>query len=98
MVPRAALLPAIALVAACGPMSVERAEEACFDRARLAAHPRGMVAVGAGTGGTGTKLRLEASSEWLQGKDPAALYDTCVHQKSGRLPRRPLYDRPDWKG
>ncbi|WP_413874488.1 hypothetical protein [Albidovulum sp.] len=98
MAARAAFLPAIALVAACGPMSVERAEDACFEHARLAAHPRGMVAVGAGTGGAKSKLRLQVSSDWLQGKDPAALYNTCVHQKSGRMPRRPLYDRPDWKG
>ena len=37
-------------------------------------------------------------TDWLQGRDPAALYDACVHQKSGRFPRRPLYGRPDWKG
>ncbi len=95
MASRAALLPsvlpALALVAACAPMSVERAEEACFDRA-------GLVAVGAGTGGAKGKLELSVSSDWLQGKDPAALYNSCVYQKSGRLPRRPLYDRPDWKG
>ncbi|WP_413870656.1 hypothetical protein [Albidovulum sp.] len=95
---RAAFLPAVALMAACGPMSVERAEDACFARAHLAAHPRGLVAAGAGTGGAGSKLRLEVSSDWLQGRDPAALYDACVHQKSGRFPRRPLYGRPDWKG
>jgi hypothetical protein len=95
---RAALLPAVALVAACGPMSVERAEEACFDRARLADGPRGLVAVGAGSGGAKSKLRLEVSSDWLQGKDPAALYTTCVYQKSGQFPRRPLYDLPGWKG
>jgi len=86
------------LLAACGPMSVERAEDACFERARLAAHPRGLVAVGAGTGGAKTKLKLEVSSEWIQGKDPAALYNSCVYQKSGQFPTRPLYDRPDWKG
>ena len=95
---RAALLPAIALVAACAPMSVERAEEACFARARLAEHPRGMVVGGAGSGGAAGKVRLEVSSDWLRGRDPAALYDSCVFQKSGRFPRRPLYDRPDWKG
>lgn len=87
-----------ALLAACTPMSVERAEAACFASARLAAHPRGLVAGGAGSGGAAGKLRLEVSSDWLRGRDPAALYDTCVYQKSGRFPRRPLYDRPDWKG
>ena len=43
-------LTALLLLAACGPMSVERAEEACYDRARLAAGPRGMVAVGGRVG------------------------------------------------
>lgn len=91
-------LPALALAAACAPMSVERAEEACFDRARLAAHPRGLVAVGAGSGGARTKVKLSASTDWLQGRDPAALYASCVYQKSGQYPRRPLYDLPGWKG
>ncbi|MGB3316578.1 MAG: hypothetical protein WBB85_19435 [Albidovulum sp.] len=97
IVPLSALAAAV-LLAACGPMSVERAEEACYERARLAAGPRGMVAVGAGSGGPASKVRLTVSSEWLQGKDPAALYNSCVYKKSGQPPRRPLYDRPDWKG
>ena len=91
-------LAMLALLAACGPMSVERAEEACYERARLAAGPRGMVAVGAGSAGPASKVRVTVSSEWLQGKDPAELYNSCVYQKSGQLPRRPLYDRPGWKG
>jgi len=85
-------------LAACGPMTVERAEEACFERARLAAGPRGSIAVGGGTAGPGAKARLSVSSDWVQGKDPSALYDACVFQKSGQPPSRPLYTRPDWKG
>ena len=40
--PRAVVLTAMlgSSLAACGPMSVERAEEACFETARLAAGPR----------------------------------------------------------
>ncbi|SPH24822.1 hypothetical protein DEA8626_03855 [Defluviimonas aquaemixtae] len=91
-------LPAMALLAACGPMSVERAEDVCFERARLAAGPRGLIAVGGGSGGAASKVRLELSTEWIQGKDPSALYISCVHRKSGSFPRRQLYDRPDWKG
>ena len=98
--PRAAwpALAALAVLAACGPMSVERAEQACLERARLAAGPRGMVAVGAGTGGTAAKLKLSVSSDYLQGRDPAAIFDACVVQKSGQMPGTPLYLRPDWKG
>ena len=79
-------------------MPVERAEEACHERARLAAGPRGFVAVGSGTQGPAAKVRLSVSSEYIQGKDPSAVYESCVYQKSGQPPRRPLYTRPDWKG
>ncbi|MEZ5778691.1 MAG: hypothetical protein R3E44_10050 [Paracoccaceae bacterium] len=83
---------------ACGPMTVERAERECFEQARLAAHPRGMVAVGAGSGGPAAKVKLSISSDFIQGKDPSALYDACVYRKSGQPPGRPLYTRPDWRG
>jgi hypothetical protein len=78
-------------------MTVAQAERHCYDRARLAAHPRGMVKVGVGSGG-GTRfgLGLEVSSDYLQGRDPSAIYDACVMQKSGHPPSRPLYSRPDW--
>lgn len=88
----------VTALAACGPMSVERAEDACYDRARLAAGPRGLVAVGGGSGGAAAKIDLEVSADYLLGRDPAAIYDACVFQKSGQPPRRPLYTRPDWKG
>lgn len=96
---RFAPVAALAVLTACGPMSVERAERECFQRARLAQSPRGMIAVGSGTGGgVRTKLDLSVSSDFIQGKDPSALYDACVYHKSGQPPRRPLYTRPDWKG
>ena len=94
-----AVMGACALLAACGPMTVERAERACFDRARLAAGPRGTVKVGTGSGGgVRAGLSLELSSDYFQGRDPSALYDSCVMQKSGQPPRQPLYTRPDWQG
>jgi hypothetical protein len=79
-------------------MSVSRAEEACFERARLAASPRGAVAIGTGPGGTRAGLRLSVSSDYVQGRDPSAVYDACVFQHSGQPPRQPLYSRPDWTG
>lgn len=94
-------LPIIAtlLLTACAPMSRQAAERACFDRARLAAHPRGTLAVGVGSGGhTAAGLSLSVSSDYIQGRDPAHVYDDCVMQKSGEWPEVPLYDRPDWKG
>ena len=93
-----AALTGVAVLAACGPIPVDRAERECFQRARLAASPRGMVAVGGGSGGAAGKLSLSISSDYLQGRDPSAVYDACVFQKSGQPPRQPLYTRPDWQG
>ena len=88
-----------ALLAACGPMTVEQAERACFERARLAAGPRGEVAIGMTSGGKATgSLDVTVSADYLTGKDPSAVYETCVMAKSGEPPSRPLYMRPDWKG
>jgi hypothetical protein len=93
-----AAMTGIAVLAGCGPIPVDRAERECFQRARLAASPRGMVAVGGGSGGAAGKLSLTVSSDFLQGRDPSAVYDSCVFQKSGLPPRQPLYTRPDWQG
>lgn len=84
-------------LAACGPVSVERAEVMCQDRARLAAAPRGEVGFGIGSDGrTASNLKVEISSDYIAGRDPSAVYDACVYQKSGQPPRLPLYMRPDW--
>ncbi len=94
----AVFLPGLTLLTACGPMTVAQAERQCFDRAHLAAAPRGMVKVGVGSNGPSAGLSLTVSSDYLQGRDPAAIYDSCVMQKSGQPPSQPLYSRPDWKG
>lgn len=91
------LLPLLALVA-CGPISVQEAERQCFERARLAQQPRGEVSVGMTSDGEAAGgIELNVSSDYLLGKDPAAVYETCVMAKSGEPPSRPLYARPDWK-
>ncbi|NUB44382.1 hypothetical protein GEU84_008305 [Fertoebacter nigrum] len=93
---RAAIL-LLALLAACGPVSRETAEAQCFERARLAQQPRGMIGIGGGTYGLGAKGEITITSDYLMGRDPAALYDSCVFQRSGEPPSQPLYTRPDWK-
>lgn len=88
-----------ALLLACGPMSQHAAEERCFQTARAAAGPTGEGAIGIGSGGRSRgKLEVTISSDWLTGKDPSAVYETCVMSKSGQAPSRPLYSRSDWKG
>ncbi|WP_151718737.1 hypothetical protein [Gemmobacter serpentinus] len=96
--PLALLLLALPL-AACGPVSREQAERDCFARAWLAKQPRGEVGAGINSRGqTRSHLKLEVSADYIQGRDPSAVYDSCVYQKSGQLPSQPLYSRPDWKG
>ncbi|MDT8853999.1 hypothetical protein RNZ50_02925 [Paracoccaceae bacterium Fryx2] len=94
---RAAVL-LLAALAACGPVTREQAERACYERARLAEAPRGMAGLGVGNRGVAGKLSVTVTSDYLMGRDPSAIYDQCVYQKSGLPPSQPLYSRTDWKG
>lgn len=91
------LWPLMVLVA-CAPIPVERAERECLATARGATGPHGTVGIGVGTGGPKAVLDVTISSDYLQGRDPAEVFNRCVVQKSGQRPTRPLYDYPDWKG
>lgn len=84
------LAPLIAL-AACGPMSPERAAEYCEDRARAATGPTGHVGISiSNTGTTRTSASVGVTSDYLLGKDPYRVYEDCVRRKSGQGPIRPL--------
>lgn len=92
------LLVPLALVA-CGPIPLDQAERQCFERARLAQQPRGEVGVGVGSDGRAAgKFEITVTSDYVMGRDPSAVYDLCVQQKSGQPPSRPLYSFPEWKG
>jgi len=95
---RATALVTLSLLAACGPVSRENAEAQCFERARLAQQPRGLIGVGTGTNGPSARVELTVTSDYVMGRDPSAVYDACVFQKSGEPPSQPLYTRIDWKG
>lgn len=92
------LLALLPLAAACGPVPVERAERDCLARARGAAGPTGFVEAGYGRHGAVGAIEIDINSDYLQGKDPSAVYAGCVTRKTGQPPRLPLYARPDWKG
>lgn len=92
-----AALGLLALLAACGPISVQQAEDQCFETARQARNPLAGSKVGMGSAGFTGELKLTVSSDFVQGRDPSAVYDSCVFSKSGQPPTRPLYDRPDWR-
>ena len=93
-----ALLALPLVLLACGPISLAEAERQCFERARLAKQPRGEISGGASSDGrTAAGLELNVSSDFLLGKDPSAVYESCVMNKAGEPPSRPLYMRPDWR-
>jgi hypothetical protein len=94
---RAALL-ALAALAACGPIPVAEAERACLDQALLAQRPRGEVGIGINSEGrVAGKVAVTVTSDYIAGRDPSAVFDTCVFQRSGVPPTRPLYSFPEWK-
>lgn len=78
-------------LAACGPMSPERAADYCEDRARSALGPTGEVGIGVSSnnGGFGS-VEIGVTSDYLQGRDPQVVYESCVRQKTGQGPVRPL--------
>jgi hypothetical protein len=91
-------IAAFLLLAACGPMTLAEAERQCVDRALLAKQPRGTVSFGVGSGGKATtELDVTVSSDFLLGRDPSAVFDSCVMAKAGELPSRPLMQQPGWR-
>jgi hypothetical protein len=90
---RAALIGALALgtLAACdSAQSAEQAYEQCSERARLAAQPRGQIGIGVGSGGPAARADMTITSDFLIGRDPQIVYDTCFRQLTGAGPTRPL--------
>lgn len=78
-------------LAACDtPVSAERAYEQCSERARLAERPRGSVGFGVGSGGPAGGLDVTVTSDFLRGRDPYVVYDTCFRNLTGAGPTRPL--------
>lgn len=84
------ILPAL-LLAACGPVSPERAARMCEEKARAATGPTGEVSVGINNHGEVTGgVEIGITSDYLRGRDPYEVYESCVLQKSGQPPIRPL--------
>lgn len=87
----AAVLICVTTLAACGPVSPERAADMCEDRARAATGPTGEVGVGINNKGrTSGSFEIGITSDYIQGRDPYEVYQSCVRQKSGQGPIRPL--------
>lgn len=87
-------VPALGLLAlsACEAplMSPERAAEVCEERARAAQGPTGSVTFGVNSRtGNYAGAEIGLSSDYLTGRDPLAVYEECVYQRSGQGPVRP---------
>jgi hypothetical protein len=96
---RQPVLLSLLALAACGPIPLAEAERQCVERARLAQQPRGEIAMGVGSGGRrSTEFSIEVTSDFIAGKDPAAVYNSCVWQRAGQPPSRPLSAQPGWTG
>ncbi|NBZ87661.1 hypothetical protein [Stagnihabitans tardus] len=87
-------LSLLLLLAACGPIPLADAERQCLDEARLAQQPRGQIAFGAGSGGLGGAFDVTISSDYLLGRDPDAVYASCVQSRAGQGPSRPFSSLP----
>lgn len=81
----------LCLMAACGPMSPERAADLCEERARAATGPTGEIGVGINNKGEAKgSFEIGITSDYIRGRDPYIVYDECVRQKTGQGPIRPL--------
>lgn len=85
-------LPAILLLTACSGMtSPEQAARICEERARAATGPTGSIGIGINNKGKAVgNASIGVTSDYLKGRDPYQVYDSCVRQKSGQGPIRPL--------
>lgn len=87
------------LLACAGPMPVAQAEIACLDEAQLAARPRAEATIGAGSGGVRfAGLSVDLSADYLAGRDPERVWQSCVHRRSGHTPSRSYHSLPAEQG
>jgi len=71
------------------PMSGERAAALCEDRARAAQGPTGSVTLGTNSqSGPFARSEIALSADYLAGRDPMAVYERCVYQRTGQPPIR----------
>ena len=81
----------VAGLAACTPISPERAADRCEERARAAQGPQVGVTVGANSNsGPFASGSISISSDAIRGRDPVAVYEECVFDLTGQEPIRPV--------
>lgn len=88
-----AVVALLGSLAACGPVPLAQAEATCLQDARLAERPRGTVELGIGSGGRRhAAFDVEISSDFLAGRDPEKVWQSCVYSRSGQVPTRRYSD------
>jgi hypothetical protein len=89
----AALVVALLTLApACAPvpMDPERAAQICEERARGAQGPTGSVTIGVNSqDGPNVGAAIGVTGDFLRGRDPMQVYESCVFQRTGQSPIRP---------
>lgn len=92
---RASVCVGVLTLSACGPVSPELAARQCEERANAALGPTGEVGIGINNKGkVGGGIEIGVTSDYLRGADPYQVYESCVRQKSGQGPIRPLVLEP----
>ena len=87
-----ALCLALGLLAACGPPTPAQIERQCRERAYDAEGPSGNVGVGINSGGNvSVGVSVGASLDYLRGRDPEEVYQSCMIRRTGEAPATPLY-------
>ena len=82
--------PLLLMLAACGPISPERAAEICEERAQAAQGPTGGVTIGTNSNsGPFGRVEIGVSSDFIAGRDPVEVYEQCVFDRTGTGPIRP---------
>lgn len=72
-------------------MSPENAAKLCEDRAYAALGPTGSIGIShSSSGKTQSHIQLGITSDYIFGRDPYDVYESCVHDKTGQGPIRPL--------
>lgn len=83
---------ALLALGACAPAPVdlERVAQDCEQRARAAQGPTGTVSIGVNSrSGPRVEGAIGVTGDFLAGRDPMRVYDTCVFQRTGQAPIRP---------
>ena len=74
--------------AACaGPITTEEALKQCAARAEAAKGPKGIFGVGfSSRGGVSTGIGISVTGDFLRGRAPEEVFETCVIDKTGSPP------------